>query len=73
MSDADATPPFDPIRFVNELDADAIRDRIDAIGHERAALLVLLRAVLRAKREKDRAAEPPPKKKRGRPKKGNAG
>jgi len=43
--DAPATPsPTDPVAILRQLDADAIRARLDAMERERRALLVLLRA-----------------------------
>ncbi len=42
-------PPTDAVDLVRGLDPDAIRQRIDAIDHERDALMVLLRAARRAK------------------------
>ena len=58
-----------PTQLVRDLDADAIRDRLDVIEHERQALMVLLRAALRAHREPPRrpstaSATPPAKPKR---------
>ena len=44
-------PLTDLAALVEQLDADAIRQRIDAIDREREALKVLLRAALRAQRE----------------------
>jgi hypothetical protein len=48
----DATPglPTDPVELVRQLDAEAIRHRLDTLDRERAALLVLLRAAQRASR-----------------------
>lgn len=40
----------DLTRLVRDLDADAIRQRLDALEHERRALMVLLRAALGARR-----------------------
>jgi hypothetical protein len=37
---------------VQQLDADAIRDRLDALDAERSALLVLLRAAQRIERQR---------------------
>lgn len=47
--EANQTPLLDPVKLVNQLDAEAIRNRIDDLNHEREALLVLLRAALRKK------------------------
>jgi len=46
----DATHPLppDPIELVRQLDAGVIRNRLDHLDRERAALMVLLRAALRA-------------------------
>jgi hypothetical protein len=41
--------PADPVELVRQLDAEAIRHRLDNLDRERAALLVLLRAALRAR------------------------
>jgi hypothetical protein len=49
------TPLSDPAALLEQLDADAIRHRIDEIDHERQALLVLLRAAQRMKRDKPAA------------------
>jgi hypothetical protein len=49
-------PTADPIVLVQQLDADVIRERLEALDREREALLVLLRAALRMRRE--RAREP---------------
>jgi hypothetical protein len=46
--DATHPPTTDPVELVRRLDARTIRDRLKAIDRERAALLVLLRAALRA-------------------------
>jgi hypothetical protein len=48
----DAMPslPTDPVTLVRQLDADAIRNRLDDLDRERAALMVLLRAAQRAQR-----------------------
>jgi len=62
-----ATPisSTDPVSIVQQLDAEAIRARIDALDRERAALLVLLRAALRIRRDtaagetEKRAIRPP--------------
>jgi hypothetical protein len=48
------TIPTDPVALVRQLDAGAIRQRIDAIDRERKALLVLLRAAQRAERDSPR-------------------
>jgi hypothetical protein len=47
--DAKHALPADPVELVRQLDAEAIRDRLDTLDRERAALLVLLRAALRAR------------------------
>lgn len=52
--DATKSLPADPIMLVNQLDAEAIRNRIDDLDRERDALLVLLRAAQRAKRKEAR-------------------
>jgi hypothetical protein len=49
--DANNSRPIDAITLIQQLDAVAIRDRLDALDRERQALLVLLRAAHRAKRE----------------------
>jgi hypothetical protein len=49
--DTTQTPTTDPLALVRELDARAIRERLDALDRERAALLVLLRAAQRMRRE----------------------
>jgi hypothetical protein len=48
----DATHPSaaDPVELVRRLDAEAIRNRLDALTRERDALRVLLRAALRTNR-----------------------
>jgi hypothetical protein len=47
----DATlPSIDPVQLVNQLDAEQIRQRLDALNREREALQVLLRAALRIER-----------------------
>jgi len=53
MEDMDALTPFptDPVTLVRQLDADAIRERLDALDRERDALRVLLRVAQRARRE----------------------
>ncbi|MBP3957791.1 hypothetical protein J8F10_21270 [Gemmata sp. G18] len=51
----------DPVTLIRDLDADTIRDRLEAIEHERRALLVLLRAALRAKRCMPTMSMPPTK------------
>jgi hypothetical protein len=43
----------DPIELVRQLDARSIRERIDTLDRERAALMVLLRAAQRAERERE--------------------
>jgi hypothetical protein len=50
------TAKFDPVQLVQNLDADEIRRRIDAIDSEREALLVLLRAAQRNDRRKQQGA-----------------
>jgi hypothetical protein len=61
--DAKHTIPTDPVALVRQLDAGAIRQRIDAIERERRVLLVLLRAARRAERD---APRQPVTKKEGR-------
>jgi hypothetical protein len=58
----DAKDPFstDPAALVRQLDADTIRNRLDDLDRERKALLVLLRAAQRARRD------PPAKRTEGR-------
>jgi hypothetical protein len=41
--------PTDATALVRQLDPDAIRQRLDALDRERSALLVLLRAAIRAR------------------------
>jgi hypothetical protein len=54
----DATiPTTDPAALLRQLDPDTIRERIDALDRERAALMVLLRAAMRA--HPDRATRHP--------------
>ena len=53
---APTTTRTDPVRMLDALDADALAQRIDAIDRERSALLVLLRAVRRARPRGRRAA-----------------
>ena len=48
--DATKSLPTDPVQLVRQLDAEAIRNRIDDLDRERDALLVLLRAAQRAQR-----------------------
>jgi hypothetical protein len=42
--------PTDAVELVHRLDATSIRERLDSLDRERKALLVLLRAAIRAKR-----------------------
>jgi hypothetical protein len=49
MLDANNPPPTDPVILVRQLNADDIRNRLDALDRERKALLVLLRAAQRAR------------------------
>lgn len=49
--DATHPPLTDPVALVRQLDAGAIRKRLDDLDRERGALLVLLRAALRAGRD----------------------
>jgi hypothetical protein len=49
--DATHPPSTDPASLVRQLDADAIRGRLEELDRERKALLVLLRAALRARRD----------------------
>jgi hypothetical protein len=46
------------VELVRQLDADTIRDRLDALDRERDALRVLLRAALRAGRTATRQPAP---------------
>jgi len=46
----DTTHLTDPVELVRTLDPDSIRSRLEIMEHERSALLVLLRAALRARR-----------------------
>jgi hypothetical protein len=48
--DAKQTIPTDPVQLVRQLDAEAIRNRLEDLDREREALLVLLRAAQRAQR-----------------------
>lgn len=50
--------PTDPLALVRQLDAEAIRNRIDDLDRERQALLVLLRAAQRAERQQSRGRSP---------------
>jgi hypothetical protein len=43
-----APAPYDPVALVRDLDAAAIRQRLNDLDRERSALLVLLRAAQRA-------------------------
>jgi hypothetical protein len=52
MHSAKKSPPADPVALVRELDAEAIRSRLDDLDRERAALMVLLRAAQRAHRDR---------------------
>ena len=54
---ATTTPEIDPIELVRQLDPDAIRQRIDVIDRERAALMVLLRAAKRVRRDNESREE----------------
>jgi hypothetical protein len=47
--DATNLSPTDPVALLSQLDADAIRQKLGAIDRERKALLVLLRAAIRAR------------------------
>jgi hypothetical protein len=49
--DANHSLPPDPVELVRQLDASAIRQRLDALDRERAALLVLLRAAQRVRND----------------------
>lgn len=53
--DATHSPPTDPAELVRQLDPDTIRERIDALDRERAALMVLLRAAIRARPDRPAA------------------
>jgi hypothetical protein len=59
--DANHPPLANPVALVRQLDAETIRNRLDDLDRERAALLVLLRAAQRARRD-----EPTPRRKGGR-------
>jgi hypothetical protein len=48
--DATTSLPADPLTLVRQLDADTIRNRLDDLDRERAALMVLLRAAQRTHR-----------------------
>jgi hypothetical protein len=52
----DAIDPLlaDPVKLVNRLDADLIRDRLQALSREREALLVLLRSAQCAQRNREK-------------------
>jgi hypothetical protein len=41
----------DPVELVRQLDADTIRERLGQLDRERQALMVLLRAALRTRRD----------------------
>jgi hypothetical protein len=49
--DAKHPLPADPVALVRQLDAETIRNRLDDLDRERAALLVLLRAAQRIGRD----------------------
>jgi hypothetical protein len=49
--------PNDPVALVRQLDAAAIRSRLEDLDRERAALLVLLRAAQRVERDADRLTD----------------
>lgn len=46
--DATTTLTADPVELIRRLDATVIRSRLEQLGREREALLVLLRAARRA-------------------------
>jgi hypothetical protein len=48
--DAKQSIPDDPVELVRQLDAEAIRNRLDDLDREREALRVLLRVAQRAQR-----------------------
>jgi hypothetical protein len=48
--DATQALPTDPLTLVRQLNAEAIRSRIEDLDREREALVVLLRAAQRAQR-----------------------
>jgi hypothetical protein len=50
------TTLLDPLAIVRQLDAAAIRERIQTLDRERDALMVLLRAAIRAERPQPLAA-----------------
>jgi hypothetical protein len=54
--DATRPLPADPVELVRSLDAGAIRQRLDDLDRERSALLVLLRAALRRRKDSPAAA-----------------
>lgn len=49
----------DPTTLIRQLDPDSIRDRIQTIDRERDALMVLLRAAIRARPKAARAKAVP--------------
>lgn len=51
--DAKPISPTDPVALVRQLDAAAIRERLDSLDGERKALLVLLRAAQRIHSDRD--------------------
>ena len=51
---------IDPTQLVRDLNADAIRERLDAIERERRALMILLRAALHTRRGSPPHSPPPP-------------
>ncbi len=54
--DAVHQPPADPVELIRQLNPEVIRNRMDELDRERAALLVLLRAAQRAQRSLAEAA-----------------
>jgi hypothetical protein len=50
-------PPIDATQFLESLDVTQLRERLDAMDRERAALLVLLRAARARERRTQAAAE----------------
>jgi hypothetical protein len=48
--DATTSTTSDPVELVRKLDADAIRTRLADLDREREALMVLLRAAVRARK-----------------------
>jgi hypothetical protein len=51
---AKSPKPADAVQLVRQLDAEAIQHRLAEIDRERSALMVLLRAALRARKQVER-------------------